>query len=328
MSFIFNPSSGSGDLPIAVSSTASNLVEGDYELTATSAYTISLDTSAAAGSEWTFTCADRTVETFNVTINGGATSTFTNPAGAFAPVGETLVINRGGVLITIRKIDTSLNYRLTVTGVARSLAVSTNPLTVVTNLSVPSNTQVTSTNAVLSNVVANLSTASAVNTPSTNAINTRFARKIWCRATYSSDYTDISTQTMTGSTVFMKLDNPTVTFSNAADWGTTFLSGFTAPQFAIAVAGTYQIYTQWGAKSASTATNYTVRIGRYSSANVLQETIGYTNMQMPASLLQNQSGSCMGIGDFAVGEKIGLTAISAGGGTIQTNTFVITATAF
>jgi hypothetical protein len=116
MSFFVEPSIGTGDAPQAIVGANPNVVPGDYELTATAVYNITLDATAPPNSEWTFTCANRSVETFPVTITGGPSTTWTLLNGTSSAVNEPLVINKGQILITIRKIDSSLNYKVTVSG--------------------------------------------------------------------------------------------------------------------------------------------------------------------------------------------------------------------
>jgi hypothetical protein len=124
MSFFSTPTSP-GDEPQAVSGTSSNLVPGDYELTATASYNISLDPMAPANSEWVFTCANKSVDNFPITILGGAAITWTLPTGASSPASENFVINRGQCVITIRKTAVAENYSVTVSGVTRTQSIST-----------------------------------------------------------------------------------------------------------------------------------------------------------------------------------------------------------
>jgi hypothetical protein len=126
MSFFSEPlPSGIGDNPILVNAATTNLASGDYELTATASYDILLDPAAPANSEWVFTCANKSVETFPITILGGAAITWTLPTGASSPTSENFVINRGQCIITIRKTTAAENYSVTVSGVTRTQNTST-----------------------------------------------------------------------------------------------------------------------------------------------------------------------------------------------------------
>lgn len=103
-------------LPVVVNSTNSNLAPGNYELTSNATYSLTLDPLASLGSEWTFTCADKTVESNNVTILGGSQITWTLPDGTTSATNQDLVLDTGGVLVIIRKLDSTENYKLTVLG--------------------------------------------------------------------------------------------------------------------------------------------------------------------------------------------------------------------
>jgi hypothetical protein len=126
MSFFSEPiPSGIGDNPILVNAATTNLAPGDYELTATASYNISLDPTAPANSEWVFTCANKSVDNFPITILGGAAITWTLPTGSSSPTSENFVINRGQCVITIRKTTAAENYSVTVSGVTRTQNTST-----------------------------------------------------------------------------------------------------------------------------------------------------------------------------------------------------------